>query len=160
MSDIYIMRGRCRCRAISATLVMSRPPGVLRPRACQCAFCIEHNALTFSDPAGHLTIEAMSPDFVAYQSWDGGARTLHCARCGTYVAVLLSHGGQLTGALNIRGIAVDQLRALPALAVDDQLETVEAKQARRSTSYMPVELVNFDPPAVAGQSAGHPTGPA
>lgn len=145
-SDIFISTGRCRCRAFTATLVLSRPPGAIPPRACQCAFCLEHAAVTLADPEGHLAIEAIEPSFARYRAWDEKTVTLHCARCETYVAVLMSKGSGWFGALNIAGLALSAFDDVPALAVDDELETKHAKMKRRRADYMPVELLNIAPP--------------
>jgi len=152
--DIYVSRGHCRCKALSATLVLATPPGAISPRACQCAFCLEHSVVTLTDPQGHLTIEAIEPSLVTYRFWGSDAATLHCARCGTYVAVLMRKGRGLAGDLNIRGVGLTEFDDVTAIPVDDEREAPVDKLKRRLTQYMPIELVNITPPQLTLPHAG------
>ncbi len=152
--DIYVSRGHCRCKALSTTLVLATPPGAIAPRACQCAFCREHSAVTLADPQGHLTIEVIEPSLATYRFWGSDTATLHCARCGTYVAVLMRKGRELTGALNIKGVGLTEFHDVAALAVDDESEAPLDKLRRRLTHYMPIELVNITPPQLTLPHAG------
>src|SRR5882762_1576941 len=70
--------------------------------ACQCSFCRKHNARAFSDPKAHVTLTVADP--LHLQRYSFGLKTsdqIICRRCGVYVAMTLTDGGQVWSVVNI-----------------------------------------------------------
>lgn len=95
--------GRCHCGALRLTLHLSRAPGAVSPRACDCGFCTRHGAAWVSDAAGRLDItvgdQALARD---YRQGSNTARMIFCGGCGVLVAAVLDDGGRCYGAVNAR----------------------------------------------------------
>jgi hypothetical protein len=77
------LAGHCHCGAIRVLMDPGRPVAELSLRACQCSFCQRHGALTTSDPAAHLHVEAAPGAVHRYRFGLGVTDFLLCAECGT-----------------------------------------------------------------------------
>lgn len=101
---------RCHCSALTAHYRTRLPTASWPVRACQCAFCTAHGALSTSDPAGSLSFIASDPDCLKrYQFGTRSADFLICRACGVYLGAVMTQGEQRWGILNVR-----TLRPLPS----------------------------------------------
>jgi hypothetical protein len=130
---------RCHCGALSAHYRTSLPTASWPMRACQCAFCTAHGALSTSDPSGSLTFRASEPERLQrYQFGTRSADFLICRVCGVYLGVVMSYESQRWGILNVRTI-----QALPSdLPAPQPMhyegESAEARDQRRAARWTPL----------------------
>ena len=81
--------GRCHCGALGFVLTSTTPPAEWQIRACQCAFCRAHAALSLSDPRGSLRFVHADPSRLQrYQFALRTADFLLCRECGVYIAAV------------------------------------------------------------------------
>jgi hypothetical protein len=95
----------CHCGALSARYQTMLPTASWSMRACQCAFCIAHGAVSTSDPNGSMSFSVSEPDLLQrYQFGTRSADFLICKSCGVFVGVVMTHGTQRWGVLNVRTV--------------------------------------------------------
>jgi hypothetical protein len=133
--------GSCYCGAIRATLFASKPAAELQVRACQCGFCTRHGAMTVSDPAGRAVFDIDRAALTGYQFETRTGTTLLCARCGMYAGVVIEEGGKMWSAINVRGLAIAELKDRSPEPVDYGGETAAQRIARRKQKWTPTEIV-------------------
>jgi len=93
----------CHCRALTAHYRTLLPTASWPVRACQCAFCTAHGALSTSDPSGSLIFSASDPERLQrYQFGTRSAGFLICRTCGVYLGAVMTQGSQRWGVLNVR----------------------------------------------------------
>ncbi len=141
MSAPATLTGTCHCGAIRGTLHATRPAAELQVRACQCGFCTRHGAMTVSDPAGRATFEIERAALTRYQFATRTGTSLVCGRCGMYAGVILEDDGKTWSVLNVRGLAIPELRDRAAEPVVYDGESPEARIARRKAKWTPTEIV-------------------
>lgn len=141
MPEPFALTGTCHCGAIRATLVVTKPAAELQVRACQCGFCTRHGAMTVSDPAGKAILEIDRAALAQYQFGTRTGTSLLCGRCGMYAGVIVEDGGKVWSALNVRGLAIPELRDRTAEPVVYEGETPEARIARRKAKWTPTQIV-------------------
>ena len=93
--------GKCHCGSIGFRYTTILPPSQWSVRACQCTFCRAHNALSTSDPDGH--IEFTSDDANALQRYRFGLKTadfLLCRECGVYIGAVIETDNGMWGIIN------------------------------------------------------------
>ena len=141
------LTGHCHCGAIRVELTAALAAAELPLRACQCSFCRRHGALTTSDPAGRLHIEATPGAANRYRFGLGVTDFLLCAECGVYVAATMQGEAGLTAVLNVPGVALPGFdgRAPSPMIYDD--ETPEQRIERRKARWMPAVFVETQPSA-------------
>jgi hypothetical protein len=128
----------CHCGALEAHYRTDVRVSAWAVRACQCAFCRAHAALSTSDPAGTLTFVARNIEFVQrYLFGTRNTQFLLCRECGVYVGARLHTGGAF-GVLNTRA-----LRPIPAQLPEPTLmnyesEPGEMRQERRTQRWTPL----------------------
>jgi len=139
------LAGHCHCGAIRVIMEPGKPVSELPLRACQCSFCRTRGALTTSDPAAHLFVEAAPGSINRYRFGLRVTDFLLCAECGTYVAAVSETDGGLMGVLNVRGVdlAGFEGREPDPMIYDD--ETADQRLARRQDRWMPVSVVEAQP---------------
>ena len=87
------LTGRCHCGNLVVEFDTAIPIAQLQLRADQCSFCRKHGARTTSDPNGRARISVRDPEqVIRYQFGLETADFLVCARCGIYVAAVLTSG--------------------------------------------------------------------
>ncbi|HEU4380488.1 MAG TPA: hypothetical protein VFR73_18095 [Hyphomicrobiaceae bacterium] len=96
--------------------------------------------MTVSDPAGRAIFEIEQPALTRYQFGTRSGTSLLCARCGMYAGAILEDGGKMWSILNVRGLAVPQLKDRTAEPVVYEGETPEARIARRKAKWTPTEI--------------------
>ena len=138
MAHLLAPAGSCHCGGVQVDLVLSKPPGELLLRACQCDFCSHRGARTISDPDGTATIRVGAPD--ALTRYRFGLRTadyLVCAVCGTYVAAIQADDPPV-GVVNVGGLGVPEFDGREPERVSYAGETVQVRMARRRGYWMPI----------------------
>ena len=141
------LTGECHCGAVRVLFDPGRPLGELPLRACQCGFCRRHGALTTSDPAARLHIEAAPGAINRYRFGLGVTDFLLCAECGTYVAATVAGDEGLLAVVNVRGANLSGFedRKPEPMFYDD--ESAEERLARRKARWMPAVFVEAQPNA-------------
>ena len=128
--------GRCHCGALGFVLTSTTPSADWQIRACQCAFCRAHAALSLSDPKGSLRFVHADPSQLQrYQFALRTADFLLCRQCGVYIAAVTRDGKH--GIINTRTL-------LDATALPDpkpmvyEGETEATRLARRAERWTPI----------------------
>lgn len=145
--------GSCHCAAVQVDLVLSRAPGDLRVRSCQCGSCGRRGARTIADPGGSATIRASGPDaLIRYRFGLRTADYLLCASCGTYVAAV-QPDDQPIAVVNVGGLGVPEFDDVTGEPVDYSGESVADRIARRRGYWMPVAFAYTAPAGADGTGA-------
>ena len=145
MTDGTLASGRCHCGNLELTLASPRPPERLPVRACACSFCRGHGARTTSDPDGRVSITVHAPELLSrYRFGMRTAEFLICARCGAYLAAVLTVGGSLYATVNINALDCAARFTQPPLTVTYEAETAAERVARRVANWTPVVSI-IDP---------------
>ena len=131
--------GACHCGAIEFTYEASRGPRSWSVRACQCAFCRGHGALTTSDPEGAVRFRYVFPDRLRrYRFALRTADFLICRECGMYVGAVMMTGAGAVATINVN-LLRDRPRGLAsARAVNYKDESLEDRRNRRREHWTPV----------------------
>ena len=117
------------------------PPEQIQVRACQCAFCRAHGALSVTDPTGLLTFRVRdSSRLVRYRFGLKLADFLLCSRCGTYLGAFMEEAGCSLGVLNICVLEQRDRFGIPTLMRYDG-ETPQSRLQRRRERWTPARLV-------------------
>lgn len=96
---------RCHCGALTVQYRTLTPTAAWPVRACQCAFCTAHAALSTSDPSGSLTFSASDTSLLQrYQFGTRSADFLLCRACGVFLGAVMTQGLQRWGVLNVRTV--------------------------------------------------------
>jgi len=133
-----IYAGGCHCGAIGFEYRTELAPQAWSVRACRCAFCRAHGALSTSDPAGALTFRAT--DARRLERYRFGLRTtdfLLCAGCGVYIGAVLEAPEGRFGIINVN--ALRETVAVPApLPVSYEAEDSSGRIGRRLSRWTPI----------------------
>lgn len=133
--------GGCHCGALAVELDTELPFEQLQVRACQCAFCRAHGALSVSDPRGLLTFRANDATrLVRYRFGLKLADFLLCSRCGTYLGAYMDDEGRGYGVLNVCVLAERDRFGTPTLMRYDG-ETPATRLQRRRERWTPARLI-------------------
>jgi hypothetical protein len=133
--------GACHCGAIGYRFHTAVAPFAWSIRACQCAFCRAHAALSTSDPAGRLEFFEHRPD--SLHRYRFGLRTadfLLCRRCGIYIGAVIAIGGRRFGIVNTRALTVPDPAMAEPVPIEYEGEDVAARCARREARWTPVTI--------------------
>lgn len=131
--------GQCFCGSIAYEYETAIPPGDWSIRACQCAFCRAHDALSTSDPAGTLRFHAANPDNL--QRYRFAMRTadfLLCRECGVYIGAVIETGQGRFGIINTHSLkeVPTDIAAVAPITYDS--EDKDGRIGRRETRWTPV----------------------
>jgi len=136
-----MLTGECHCGALAVEFDTELPPEQIQVRACQCAFCRAHGALSVTDPTGLLTFRARnSSRLVRYRFGLKLADFLLCSRCGTYLGAFMEEAGCSLGVLNICVLEQRDRFGIPTLMRYDG-ETPQSRLQRRRERWTPARLV-------------------
>jgi hypothetical protein len=131
--------GGCHCGALGFSFQTRLPVSEWSVRACQCAFCRAHGALTTSDPAGELTFHVNEPQ--ALQRYRFGLKTadfLLCRGCGIYLGAQIATAGGAFGIINTRALRPTPAGLPPAVKAEYGSESTSARIARRQERWTPL----------------------
>lgn len=137
-----LLRGGCHCGSLTVEFATDRQIGDIQVRACQCAFCRTHSALSISDPQGSVLFRVAAAERLSrYRFGLKLSDFLVCTRCGGYV------GTFMPGESDTQGLAVVNLNCLaerdrfrPGEPMVYEGETTEQRLARRRERWMPARL--------------------
>lgn len=136
--------GSCHCGDLRWTLDSALDVEALPARACQCAFCRAHGALSTSDPAGELLFQARAPAAVIrYRFATRSADFLICARCGVYIGALMAEGGRWYAIANLNTLDAPSASRPRAQPMDYSGEDAGARRSRRSARWSPSRDLTF-----------------
>jgi hypothetical protein len=135
------LTGACHCGAVAVEMRMSRDPGAIAVRECQCSFCRKHAARNVTDREGWLVVRARRDDLTRYQFAKRTCDFLLCRRCGVYVAAILGDDdaeSRLVATVNTRVFADAFTQA--AAPAEYGAESAAERRARRLANWTPAEL--------------------
>jgi hypothetical protein len=97
--------GGCHCGNV--TYVLLWPSGEpMKPRTCNCSFCVGHGAIYTSHPQAALDAKVADRNFWgAYKFGTQSADFRVCRRCGTFPFALSAIDGSTYAVLNVRTLA-------------------------------------------------------
>ena len=135
-------RGACHCGSIAFEYRTKIAPPDWSIRACQCAFCRAHDALSTSDPEGALFFEA--PAVEQLQRYRFALKTadfLLCSNCGVYVGAVIQTPNGDFGIINTHALAArpDDLADVAPISYDKEQKA--GRVSRRETRWTPVSAV-------------------
>ena len=135
-------RGSCHCGSIGYVYTTALVPEDWSVRACQCAFCRAHDALSMSDPQGR--IEFSAADSSLLQRYRFALRTadfLLCRNCGVYIGAVIETGSGRYGIINTHCLAPvpESIAAVAPVSYDG--EDTSGRVTRREARWTPVRGV-------------------
>ncbi|NYE29656.1 hypothetical protein HDE78_002622 [Rhodanobacter sp. K2T2] len=106
LASTFSLSGGCHCGQLHLSFSTALDPASIVPRACDCSFCEKHGAAYVSDPAGQLSVTALSSDALRrYRQGSNTADFLLCAQCGVLIAVVFENDARLYATVNARCLA-------------------------------------------------------
>lgn len=134
-----ILEGGCHCANLRIRFETTLEPAALPRRVCQCSFCRSHGAVSTSDPAGSVSVNAADgTDVQHYRFGLGITEFLICRRCGVYVLAVTEIDGRRYAVLNANALARRPEMAGAIQTMDYDGEDASARQARRRVSWTPL----------------------
>ena len=101
MTNQTVLTGSCHCGRLSLRFETAIAPADYHPRACDCSFCVKHDAAYISDPQGTLSFRAERGDALSrYRQGSGSVECLICRECGVYVGAIFEDEGKIIGTVN------------------------------------------------------------
>lgn len=135
-----MLNGSCHCGNIRLGFETEIAPEKIEVRACQCTFCRRHAQRSVTDPAGHVTIEIGDPTLVSYYRFGlATADFLICARCGNFVAAVMTEGGKSHATINVNTLD-ERDRFAPGVPVNFDGEDAPGRIARRQARWTPATV--------------------
>lgn len=133
-----LFTGRCHCGNIRFEFETTHTPASLPLRACECAFCRAHGALTASDARGLVRFSIGERSMVQHYRFGLGITDmLICKRCGCYAGGVMHIDGRSCATLNANLFDLRaELTATP-VPVHYTGETAEQRTARRRQNWTP-----------------------
>lgn len=134
--------GSCYCGSIGFRFLTAIAPSDWSVRACQCRFCVTHDAQSTSDPSGQLHFTARDPQNL--QRFRFGLRTadfLLCRNCGVYIGAVIEIDGARYGILNTHALDATPESIAGVAPIDYDGEDTSGRIARREERWTPVATV-------------------
>lgn len=131
--------GQCFCGSIGYEYQTAIAASEWSIRACQCAFCRAHNALSTSDPAGTLRFHAVNPDNL--QHYRFAMRTadfLLCRECGVYIGAVIETDLGRFGIINTHSLKVTPADIAAVAPITYDSEDEQGRVGRREVRWTPV----------------------
>jgi hypothetical protein len=137
VSAVY--KGSCHCGAIGFRYHATQQPGSWSIRACQCAFCRAHQALSTSDPKARIEFMAASPSLLnRYRFAQRTADFLVCSQCGVYIGALIETARGRFGIVNVNALDPVPVEVAAPVPMEYGAESHEQRIARREQRWSPV----------------------
>jgi hypothetical protein len=130
--------GNCHCGAIGYEYSTQRTPAQWSVRACQCRFCSSHDALSTSDPLGHIEFSAESLDNL--QCYRFGLKTadfLLCRECGVYIGAIIETDSGAWGIINTHTLVDIPSDIATVASIDYDGEDTDSRITRREDRWTP-----------------------
>jgi len=134
--------GSCYCNSIGYAYSTAISPEDWSIRACQCAFCRAHDALSTSDPQGKIDFSASDPlRLQRYRFALLTADFLLCRNCGVYIGAVIETDSGRFGIINTHSLAPapDKIAAVAPISYDS--EDTTGRVSRREERWTPVDKV-------------------
>lgn len=134
--------GSCHCGAIGFEFRTAVAPADWSIRACQCAFCRAHDALSCSDPAGDLAFAA--PQAEALKRYRFAMKTadfLLCRNCGVYIGAVIETSNGRYGIVNTHALSDAPADMADIAPMRYDAEQKDGRIARRERRWTPVSRV-------------------
>lgn len=134
--------GNCHCGAIGFDFRTAVAPADWSIRACQCAFCRAHDALSCSDPEGDLSFASSRPESLnRYRFAMRTADFLLCRNCGVYLGAVIETENGRYGIVNTHAFneAPPDMAGVAPMSYD--AEEKDGRIARRESRWTPVSHV-------------------
>ncbi len=137
-----VFEGKCYCGAIGFRYATNVAPGEWSMRACQCRFCLAHDALSTSDPAGSIAF--VSTNSERLQRYRFGLKTadfLLCTNCGVYIGAVIETDTGRFGIVNTHALAPvpENIAAVAPTSYDG--EDTDDRVSRREERWTAVTAV-------------------
>ena len=133
-------KGSCHCGDIGFSYRTSIDPHQWSIRACQCSFCLAHDALSTSDPDGEVDFTATSPaSLQKYRFGLGTADFLLCKRCGVYIGAAIKSDFGTFGIINTHALNEFPANLAAAAPINYDSENNEGRVSRRGQRWTPVQ---------------------
>lgn len=134
-----VYEGGCHCGAIGYRYTTAAAPPEWSIRACQCAFCRAHDALSTSDPAG--TLAFIAGDASLLQRYRFALRTadfLLCRNCGVYIGAEIDTPSGRYGIINTQTLqpVPEDIADVAPISYDN--EDTGGRVSRREQRWTPV----------------------
>ena len=134
--------GKCHCGAIGFRYATNVAPDEWSIRACQCRFCLTHDALSTSDPAGSIAF--VCKNLKQLQRYRFGLKTadfLLCTNCGIYIGAIIETDTGRFGIVNTHALAPlpGNIAAVAPISYDG--EDTAGRISRREERWTPVTSV-------------------
>ena len=140
-----VYSGSCHCGAIAYKYSTAVAPADWSIRACQCAFCRAHDALSTSDPQGDIRFTAAAAEQL--QRYRFALRTadfLLCRNCGVYIGAVIETAGSRFGIINTHTLAPVPGDMAGTAPISYDGEDTGGRVARREERWTPVSNVPWD----------------
>ena len=134
-----VYEGSCHCGAIGFRYHTARQPGSWSVRACQCAFCRAHHALSTSDPEARIEFTAVRPALLGkYRFARRTADFLVCGRCGVYIGAMIQTPRGRFGIVNVNAFTPVPTEVAAPVPMQYGPESHEQRIARRELRWSQV----------------------
>lgn len=111
-------------------------------RACQCAFCRAHDALSTSDPRGRIAFSAADSSLL--QRYRFALRTadfLLCRNCGVYIGAVIETDSGRYGIINTHSLTPVPENVVAIAPISYDGEDTRGRVTRREARWTPVSDV-------------------
>jgi len=133
-------RGQCHCGAIAFDYSTALPPADWPIRACQCAFCRAHDALSTSDPAGTLNFTSTAPEHLQHYRFAlKTADFLLCRNCGVYIGAVIDTPQGRFGIINTHALVTTPGDIAAVSKINYDQEEKSGRVSRRESRWTPVQ---------------------
>ncbi|WP_461538425.1 GFA family protein [Spongorhabdus nitratireducens] len=132
--------GHCSCGNTTLNLSLPLPVTDLTPRACDCDFCVSHQAAYLSHPEGQLQLASKMP-FRTKQQGSKQAQFLFCSSCNDLIAVICQIRGEYKGTVSARYLSEYSFMK-EALPISPKVLSPKEKWTRWEQMWMPVAITN------------------
>jgi hypothetical protein len=130
---------RCHCGVLSATYRTALQTALWPVRACQCAFCRAHCALSTSDPDGLLIYSASDLSLLRrYRFGTRSADFMLCGACGVFLGAVMTQGLQRWGVLNLRALQPVPADLSAPQPMQYEAESIGNRTERRTARWTPI----------------------
>ena len=141
MAD-HAYSGSCHCGSIGYTYETAVPPEEWSIRACQCAFCRAHDALSTSDPRGRIAFSANDPlRLQRYRFALMTADFLLCRNCGVYIGAVIDTDSGRFGIINTHSLTPVPENIAVVAPITYDSEDTSGRVSRREERWTPVSAV-------------------
>ena len=134
--------GSCYCASIGFRYRTAISPQDWSIRACQCRFCVAHDALSTSDPSGELDFAAdIDGDLQRFRFGLRTADFLLCRNCGVYIGAVIDAEAGHFGIINTHALDTIPGNIASVAPMTYDSENTAGRVERREKRWTPVAAV-------------------